>query len=145
MSADKVANVAIAMIIAAALLLPRRGKYGLRLSCAVVFAATGEGLLLSGAVSRPLEAALLCLSGSLLILAEIAAGSENELVPLLWIVCGGIGIWKHEDIAEWVATARTEVAIGGLAGSAVMIALALRGWRRATHPAYKSDDLTGLS
>ncbi|QKW33256.1 hypothetical protein HUT06_03755 [Actinomadura sp. NAK00032] len=115
------------------------------MSVAVVFVAVGEGLLLGGVVSRPLEAALLCLIGGLLILAEIATGSENQTVSLLWILCGGIGLWKHEDIAEWVAEERTEVASAGLAGTAVLIALAVRGWRRAKRPAYKTDDMTGLS
>lgn len=145
MPADRVAYIAIFMIIPVALFLPRTGKYGLRMSVAVAFVAVGEGLLMGGAVSRPLEAALLCLSGGLLILAEIATGSENQTVSLLWIACGAIGLWKHEDIAEWVATARTEVASAVLAGTVVLIALAVRGWRRAKRPAYKSDDLTGLS
>jgi hypothetical protein len=140
-----VASIAIALIVPLALFLPNSGRYGLRMSFAVAMLAIGEGLLLAGAVSRPLEAALLCLCGGLLILAEIAVGRESLLVPFLWIVCGGIGLWKHEDIAAWVAAERTEVAIAGLAFSAVLIGLAAYGWRRAKRPAYRSDDLTGLN
>lgn len=137
-------SVASACLVLAVLVLPRKGRIGLRASVAIIFVVLGESALAFSAVSDLLLVALMFLAAGLLWLAEIAAGDDNPLIGLIWIGCGGLGLWKHNEIRDWAATERPWVALAGMVGALVLGVLAILGHRRRTRPAYDPHDTTGI-
>jgi hypothetical protein len=128
------ATWAVAVVLAAqttaVLILPADGRAGLKAFLATVSLLLGEAMLVGGMDGEILLAAMALLSGGLLFLAELAASRDSQLVPLLWMVCGGWGmvlmVWRRDDLVEWVETNRSNLAASCLSAAFLLGTVAMR-------------------
>ncbi|NGO42867.1 hypothetical protein [Streptomyces ureilyticus] len=128
------ATWAIAVVIeaqtTAVMVLPNDGRAGLKALVATVSLLLGEAMLVGGMEGEILLAAMALLSGGLLFLAELAASRDSQLVPLLWLLCGGWGlvlmVWRRDELVEWMETNRSDLAAICLSAAFLLGTLAMR-------------------